>query len=75
METQVPSDGSSLSGRAGWVGRGSLIEFHRFLIALSVRPGSCFAMCDHLVPICCTSCIISWSSSSVHSSLFTVGHK
>jgi hypothetical protein len=27
-----------------------------------------------LVPICCTSSMMSWSSASVHSSLLTEGH-
>ena len=35
-------------------GRGALMEFHRFLMALAVRPGSILAMFAHLVPICCT---------------------
>ena len=52
-----------------------IVEFQRFLIALSVRPGSILTILDHLVPICCTSSMISWSSSSVHSSLLTEGHK
>ena len=56
-------------------GRGALMEFHRFLIALSVRPGSCLAMSAHLVPTCCTSSMMSCSSSSVQSSLLTDGHK
>jgi hypothetical protein len=51
------------------------MEFHRFLIALSVRPGSCLAISAHLVPTCCTSSMMSCSSSSVQSSLFTDGHK
>ena len=61
---------------AGWRrDGGALIEFHRFLIALSVRPGSCLAMSAHLVPTCWTSSMMSCSSSSVQSSLFTDGHK
>ena len=35
-------------------GKGALMEFHRFLMALAVRPGSILAMLAHLVPICCT---------------------
>ena len=38
----------------GVKGRGALMEFQRFLMALAVRPGSILAMFDHLVPICCT---------------------
>ena len=49
-------------------------EFQWFLIALSVRPGSIWAILAHLVPICCTSSMISWSSSSVSSPLLTEGH-
>merc|ERR1740124_1160517 len=51
-----------------------IVEFQRFLIALSVRPGSICAILDHLVPSFCTSSIMSWSSASVHSSLLTEGH-
>ena len=51
-----------------------ILEFQWFLIALSVRPGSIWAILAHLVPICCTSSMISWSSSSVSSSLLTEGH-
>ena len=51
-----------------------ILEFQRFLIALSVRPGSILARLTHLVPISCTSATSSWSSSSVHSSLLTEGH-
>ena len=51
-----------------------ILEFHRFLMALSVRPGIIVATFDHLVPICCTSSMMSWSSASVHSSLLTEGH-
>ena len=38
----------------GGKGKGALMEFHRFLMALAVRPGSILAMFAHLVPICCT---------------------
>ena len=31
-----------------------MMEFHRFLMALAVRPGSILAMFDHLVPTSCT---------------------
>ena len=31
-----------------------ILEFQWFLIALSVRPGSIWAILAHLVPICCT---------------------
>ena len=51
-----------------------ILEFQWFLIVLSVRPGSIWAILAHLVPICCTSSMISWSSSSVSSSLLTEGH-
>mmetsp|Transcript_6453 Transcript_6453/g.21215 ORF Transcript_6453/g.21215 Transcript_6453/m.21215 type:complete len:214 (+) Transcript_6453:933-1574(+) len=32
-----------------------MVEFQRFLMALSVRPGSIFTILDHFVPIVCTS--------------------
>ena len=75
MHLQWPV-GSACGAMAGWrQGGGALIEFHRFLIALSVRPGSCLAMSAHLVPTCWTSSMMSCSSSSVQSSLLTDGHK
>ena len=40
--------GSSL--RAAWRSRFRRLEFHRFLIALSVRPGSSLTISAHLVP-------------------------
>ena len=40
----------------------------------AVRPGSIRAILDHLVPSFCTRSMMSWSSSSVHSSLLMEGH-
>ena len=34
--------------------RRRILEFQWFLMALSVRPGSIWAILAHLVPICCT---------------------
>ena len=52
-----------------------IVEFQRFLIELSVRPGSIWEILDHLVPYCSTSAMTLASSSGVHSSLLTVGHR
>jgi hypothetical protein len=41
-------------------------EFHRFFIALSGRPGRCFAMIDQCGPICRWSVKTAMSSSIVH---------
>mmetsp|Transcript_25691 Transcript_25691/g.86164 ORF Transcript_25691/g.86164 Transcript_25691/m.86164 type:complete len:258 (+) Transcript_25691:404-1177(+) len=40
-------------------------EFHRFLMALSVRPGSSFTISDHLVPSRATASTMVLSSSSL----------
>mmetsp|Transcript_11479 Transcript_11479/g.22226 ORF Transcript_11479/g.22226 Transcript_11479/m.22226 type:complete len:225 (+) Transcript_11479:3-677(+) len=48
-------------------------EFHRFLIALSVRPGIIFTINDHFVPCIATASRIIRSSSSVNVSLRTSG--
>ena len=54
-----------------WMRR--ILEFQRFLIALSVRPGSIWAILAHLVPSCCTSSTSFWSSASVHFSVLIDG--
>ena len=50
-----------------------ILEFQWFLTALSVRPGSIWAILAHLLPISCTSSTSFWSSASVHFSLLTEG--
>ena len=49
------------------------IEFHRFLIALSVRPGKSLTISDQRVPSSATLRMIAASSSADHSDLFTSG--
>mmetsp|Transcript_3246 Transcript_3246/g.8042 ORF Transcript_3246/g.8042 Transcript_3246/m.8042 type:complete len:214 (-) Transcript_3246:557-1198(-) len=51
------------------------LELYRFLIALSVRPGSRFTISDQRVPSSATPSAIRRSSSSVHSPFFTAGHR
>ena len=51
------------------------LELKRFLIALSVRPGSRFTISDHRVPSSATPSAMSWSSSSVHSPFLTAGQR
>mmetsp|Transcript_26676 Transcript_26676/g.71353 ORF Transcript_26676/g.71353 Transcript_26676/m.71353 type:complete len:267 (+) Transcript_26676:231-1031(+) len=46
-------------------------RLHRFLIALSMRPGSQLLMYDHLGPCSWIRCASSESSSALHSSLLT----
>ena len=49
-----------------------IMEFHRFLMSLSVRLGMYVSeICAHLVPICCTLSQISTSSSGVQSPLLS----
>ena len=50
-------------------------EFHRFLIWLSVRPGSALAMSAHLLPIVSCALRSFWSSSSVQSPLLMIGSR
>mmetsp|Transcript_6373 Transcript_6373/g.21123 ORF Transcript_6373/g.21123 Transcript_6373/m.21123 type:complete len:218 (+) Transcript_6373:910-1563(+) len=50
-------------------------EFHRFLMALSVRPGMSLTISAHFVPCSATACRISRSSSSVKFSFFTSGER
>ena len=53
-----------------------MIEFHLFLMSLSVRLGMyCSEIWAHFVPISCTRSQISWSSSGVHSPLNSCGRK
>mmetsp|Transcript_46970 Transcript_46970/g.93595 ORF Transcript_46970/g.93595 Transcript_46970/m.93595 type:complete len:215 (+) Transcript_46970:1362-2006(+) len=51
------------------------IEFHRFLIALSVRPGKHLAISDQRVPWVWTASTIALSSSSDHIFLLTSGDR
>jgi len=53
-----------------------MIEFHLFLMSLSVRLGMyCSEIWAHFVPISCARSQISWSSSGVHSPLNSSGRK
>mmetsp|Transcript_21600 Transcript_21600/g.52931 ORF Transcript_21600/g.52931 Transcript_21600/m.52931 type:complete len:207 (+) Transcript_21600:1122-1742(+) len=52
-----------------------LSEFHRFLTAFSVRPGSFLLMSDHLLPMDSCSASSRASSSSVHSVRVMVGSR
>jgi hypothetical protein len=67
-----PPTSASLSWRRIFL---RMVEFHRFLIALSVRPGSNLTILDHLVPKVCTASTMMRSSSSVHSCLHTEGQR
>eukprot|EP00964_Phaeocystis_antarctica_P006952 scaffold3756_cov60-Phaeocystis_antarctica.AAC.2 len=49
------------------------IEFHRFLIALSVRPGKSLTISDQRVPSSCTFRMMAASSSTDQSDLSTSG--
>mmetsp|Transcript_8411 Transcript_8411/g.7536 ORF Transcript_8411/g.7536 Transcript_8411/m.7536 type:complete len:232 (-) Transcript_8411:249-944(-) len=51
------------------------VEFHLFLIALSVLPGNSLAISAHLLPLTLCSSIIILSSSSVHGDLLISGFK
>ena len=76
MTARCAGDGSSASSPLVRL-RSALrrIEFHRFLIELSVRPGKSFTISDHLVPSSCTFCTIAASSSAVQSDLRTMGER
>lgn len=49
------------------------VEFHLFLTALSVRPGSSFAMADHLLPLVSWALMMTASSHSENAPFFTAG--
>lgn len=51
------------------------VLFHRFLMALSVRPSMCWAISAHLFPRLCCSSMMRWSSSSVHGPRLMVGSR
>ena len=50
-----------------------MVEYQRFLMLLSVRPGSSRAISLHLVPTVLSACTMRWSSSALQCSLFTSG--
>ena len=52
-----------------------MLEFQWFLIALSVRPGSSFAISAHLLPHSRHAVTITASSASVHGPLLMSAHK
>ena len=54
---------------------GLIVECHRFLTALSVRPGKPLAMSAHRLPTFVWMLAKRWSSSRVHGSLRTDGSK
>mmetsp|Transcript_68447 Transcript_68447/g.152788 ORF Transcript_68447/g.152788 Transcript_68447/m.152788 type:complete len:239 (-) Transcript_68447:105-821(-) len=68
----MPSSGSVLVFLRSALRR---IEFHRFLIALSVRPGKLLTISDQRVPSSWTLRTIAASSCAVHSALFTSGDR
>ena len=41
-----------------------MVLFHRFLIALSVRPGSAFAISAHRFPLLCKRCVVQFTVAS-----------
>mmetsp|Transcript_558 Transcript_558/g.1147 ORF Transcript_558/g.1147 Transcript_558/m.1147 type:complete len:265 (-) Transcript_558:129-923(-) len=52
-----------------------VVEFHRFLMALSVRPGTSLTSIAHLVPCSATASMIARSSSALKPSFFTAGDR
>ena len=64
---------SASSFRLRWRSSLRSIEFQRFLIALSVRPGKHLTITDHRVPYRLTASWIARSSSAVHFAFVTCG--
>jgi hypothetical protein len=73
-EAEVEADGD-IACAAAAEPRRNKVEFHLFLIALSVRPGTFNAICAHLFPQTACAATIASSSSFVHASFFILGFK
>mmetsp|Transcript_21625 Transcript_21625/g.53982 ORF Transcript_21625/g.53982 Transcript_21625/m.53982 type:complete len:353 (+) Transcript_21625:487-1545(+) len=73
--SEMPAGGSSPSSSIRLTRRSSLrsIEFHRFLMALSVLPGNIFTISDQRVPYSWTASTMARSSSALHLDLRTSG--
>mmetsp|Transcript_21215 Transcript_21215/g.54330 ORF Transcript_21215/g.54330 Transcript_21215/m.54330 type:complete len:259 (-) Transcript_21215:176-952(-) len=70
-----PSPGNRPPHRACMRTMRRIVEFHRFLMALSVRPGMSLTMSAHLVPCAATASMMARSSSGLKLSVFTSGHR